>query len=131
MNDLTLFAKAFADPTRVRVIAALRHGELCVCELTDAMEMSQSTLSTHLQVLRQAGLVTTRKDGKWIYYGLEPSQAPLVDALFAHHKEGLDTDRRLRRDAERLGQRLALRENGCCVLGFAQLDRLKSEGEAR
>lgn len=131
MNDLTLFAKALADPTRVRIVAALRHGELCVCELSDALEMSQSTLSTHLQVIRQAALVTTRKEGKWIYYGLESTQASLIDALFAHHKAALDAERRLRRDAERLGQRLALRENGCCVLGFAQLDRLKIGGEAR
>ncbi len=122
MNDLVLFAKAFADPTRVRILALLRTGELCVCELTDAMEMSQSTLSSHLQTIRQAGLVTTRKEGKWVYYRLEPGQSSLIDTLFAHHKPMLDADRRLQRDAERLAQRLEMRENGCCVIGFSSLE---------
>lgn len=122
MNDLLLFAKALSDPTRVRVLAALRRSELCVCELCDALEMSQSSLSTHLQVIRQAGLVTARKDGKWTYYGLEPTYAPLVEAVFAHHADCLRADHRLRRDADGVERRLALRENGCCTLGFNQLD---------
>jgi ArsR family transcriptional regulator, arsenate/arsenite/antimonite-responsive transcriptional repressor len=122
MNDLILFAKAFTDPTRIRIIAALRHSEFCVCELSDAMEMSQSTLSTHLQVIRQAGLVTTRKDGKWIYYAIEPGQAALIDAVFAHHQAAIDADKRLQRDAQRLHKRLKIRVDGRCILGFAQLN---------
>lgn len=127
MNDLTLFAKAFADPNRIRILVALRGGEMCVCELCDAMEIAQSNLSTHLQVIRQAALVTTRRDGKWIYYGLEPNQAFLVDTLLAHYQDALQADKRLQRDAERLAQRLELREQGRCVRGFCQLD-VSSEG---
>ncbi len=127
MNDLILLAKAFADPTRIRILAALRGGEMCVCELCDAMEMAQPNLSTHLQVIRQAALVTTRKDGKWVYYGLEPNQASLVDTLFGHYQDALQADKRLQRDAERLAQRLELREEGRCVRGFCQLD-ISSEG---
>ncbi len=129
MNDLILFAKAFNDATRVRIVAALRGGELrgcgsrvgevCVCELTEALELSQSTLSSHLQVIRQAGLVSTRKRGKWIYYDLEPSQIALIDTLFEAHKAAMKTDKRLQRDAQRLQQRLKMRKNGCCVVGFA------------
>ena len=128
MNDLILAAKALADPTRVRILAALCQSELCVCELCDALEISQSTLSNHLQVIRQAGLVATRKDGKWIYYAIEPSQTALVDALFAHHRAALDADKRLARDAQRLRQRLQIREQGRCVLGFAQLDAVPTGG---
>jgi len=119
MNDLILFAKAFTEPTRVRILAALRVGEVCVCELTEALELSQSTLSSHLQVIRQAGLVSTRKRGKWIYYELEPAQIALIDTLFAAHQAAMKTDKRLQRDARRLQQRLKMRENGCCVVGFA------------
>ena len=119
MNDLVLWGKAVADPTRIRILAALREGELCVCELADALELSQSTLSTHLQLIRQAGLVATSKRGKWIYYALEPDEVPLVEAFFAHHRAAMGADKRLRRDAERLRGRLALREAGCCVVGFA------------
>ena len=122
MNDLVLFAKALSDPTRVRILASLRRSELCVCELCDALEMSQSSLSTHLQVIRQAGLVTTRRDGKWVYYGLEPSHAPMVETLFARYADGLRADHRLRRDADGVERRLSLREDGFCTLGFNQLD---------
>jgi ArsR family transcriptional regulator len=128
MDKVALFGKALSDPTRIRIIAALRHGEVCVCELCDAMELSQSTLSNHLQVIRQAGLVTTRRDGKWIYYGIEPNQAPLVDALFTHHQAVLDADTRLQRDTERLQHRLQLREAGCCVVGFVPLSSLMTGG---
>ncbi len=122
MKDLVLAAKAFADPTRVRVVAALRQSELCVCELCDALEISQSTLSNHLHIIRLAGLATTRKDGKWVYYGIEPSQTILIDALFANYRAALDGDKRLKRDTERLKQRLQIREQGRCILGFAQLN---------
>lgn len=122
MNDLVLLAKAFADPTRVRIVAALRQGELCVCELSDALEITQSTLSMQLQMVRQAGLVSTRRNGKWIYYSIDPTQAKIVDALFAHHRDALKVDGRLKRDEERIQKRLKLREKGCCVLGFRQID---------
>ena len=129
MNDLTLFAKAFADPTRIRILVALTQGELCVCELADAMEMAQPNLSTHLQVIRQAALVTTRKDGKWVYYGLEPAQTQWIKALLDRYQETLQADKRLRRDADRLAQRIELREQGRCVRGFCQLDISPKGGE--
>lgn len=127
MNDLLLFAKAISDPIRLRILYALEEGELCVCELADALELRQSTLSTHLQIIRQAGLVQTRREGKWVYYALEPEARPLLDVLFSTYRNSLEADRRLKRDAERLQQRLAMRECGCCVLGFYQLDRKRGE----
>jgi len=129
MNDLVLLGKAFADPTRIRILAALRQSELCVCELCDALEMSQSTLSSHLQTVRQAGLVTTRKEAKWIYYGIEGEQKALVETLFAFHQGALENDRRIQRDAERVASRLRLRVEGCCVLGFSQLQVSTKGGE--
>ncbi len=125
MNDVVLLGKALADPTRVRILAILRGGELCVCEIADALEMSQSTLSTHLQTIRQAGLVSTRKNAKWSYYGLEPTGAALLNAIFAPYESALDADQRLKRDLERIGQRLRLRVDGCCVLGLPSLDSAK------
>lgn len=129
MNDLILFAKALSDPTRVRIIAALRGGDVCVCELSDALEISQSTLSNHLQLIRQAGLVTTRRDGKWVYYGIEASQAAAISALWEHHHSALGADKRLQRDAQRLAQRLEIRDNGRCTLGFSQLESRPSGDE--
>ena len=63
---------ALSDETRLRLIALLADGEQCVCDLTDALQAAQSRLSFHLKVLKDAGLVTDRKDGRWVYYSLEP-----------------------------------------------------------
>jgi ArsR family transcriptional regulator len=123
MRELTSLGQAIADPTRVRIIAALRRAELCVCELVDALEISQSTLSGHLQVLRQTGLVTTRKEGRWIYYSLNDQKTALIEAIFSHIRPHGDANPRLRRDSRRIERRLAIRENGRCVLGFMELEK--------
>ena len=122
MHSLTSLGQAIADPTRVRIIAALRVGELCVCELVDALEISQSTLSTHLQVLRQTGMVIPRKEGRWVYYSLSDQKAKLIEAIFSHTGSDGGADPRLRRDCRRIAQRLAIREHGRCVLGFTELE---------
>jgi len=61
---------ALSDPTRVEVVELLRDGERCVCELMDALDATQSRLSFHLKVLREAGLVSDRREGRWVYYTL-------------------------------------------------------------
>jgi ArsR family transcriptional regulator len=119
MQAAVTFARALADATRLRVIAALRQRELCVCELCDALEATQSTLSTHLTLLRDAGITRTRKQGKWIYYRLSDEAAPLVETFLRHFAD-TRRDKRMRRDADRVRQRLKLRENGCCNVGFKQ-----------
>jgi ArsR family transcriptional regulator, arsenate/arsenite/antimonite-responsive transcriptional repressor len=123
MRELTSLGQAIVDPTRVRIIPALRRRELCVCELVDALEISQSTLSGHLQVLRQIGLVITRKDGRWIYYSLTHRKTALTEVLFSHVQPDGGADPRLRRDSRRIERRLAIRENGRCVLGFTELEK--------
>lgn len=128
MDELVLTAKALADPTRVRILAALRGGELCVCELGDALGVTQSTLSTHLQVIREAGLVGTRKAGKWVYYSLEPTAARLLARVFTHFQGGLKRHRLLLRDATRLTKRLAERDDGACCRGGARPARVPWKG---
>lgn len=67
--------KALADPTRVAIVnrlAAAAAGEVCVCDLTDAFDLGQPTISHHLKVLREAGLVAAARRGKWAYYRIEP-----------------------------------------------------------
>src|SRR4051812_45610011 len=62
---------ALSDETRIRILERLRGGERCVCELTDALDAAQSRLSFHLKVLKDAGLVADRREGRWMYYTLE------------------------------------------------------------
>ena len=76
---------ALSDETRLSILQRLRFGERCVCDLTDALDAAQSRLSFHLKVLKDAGLVTDRRDGRWMYYALNPDTlgdvAELVGAL--------------------------------------------------
>jgi ArsR family transcriptional regulator len=73
MNDLVTVFKALSDETRIRVIKLLERGELCVCDITAALDMVQPKVSFHLGVLREAGLIKDRKEGKWIHYSLNGS----------------------------------------------------------
>jgi len=65
--------KALSDPSRVKVIKALEVRELCVCELREVVGLAQPTVSKHLKVLEEAGLIAGRKDGQWVYYRLSPA----------------------------------------------------------
>lgn len=123
MKELILAAKAFSDPTRVRILSALRGRELCVCELCDVLKVTQSTLSTHLQVIRAAKLVDTRKLGKWSYYDLNPKAEKLLDLMLVSFSITIRKDSTLRRDAQQLRQRLSLRSNGACCIGFVGAKR--------
>ena len=62
--------KSLGDETRLRIVALLAHGELCVCHLETALDLAQPTVSRHLAILRNAGVVDTRRDGSWVYYRL-------------------------------------------------------------
>ena len=73
----TLF-HALSDETRLGILERLRRGERCVCELMDSLDAAQSRLSFHLKVLKEAGLVTDRRDGRWVYYTL--AEGALNDA---------------------------------------------------
>jgi ArsR family transcriptional regulator, arsenate/arsenite/antimonite-responsive transcriptional repressor len=70
-HTLRLF-RALGDETRLRLIERLRGGEQCVCDLTDELETGQSRLSFHLKTLKDAGIVTDRRQGRWVYYALRP-----------------------------------------------------------
>jgi ArsR family transcriptional regulator len=75
---------ALSDPWRLQIIELLRSQELCVCELMEKLEISQSKLSFHLKILKEAGLVQTRQEGRWIYYRLNLAQFVLMEEYFAN-----------------------------------------------
>src|SRR5687767_5960249 len=90
---------ALSDETRFSVLQRLRFGERCVCDLTDALDAAQSRLSFHLKVLKDAGLVTDRREGRWMYYTLNPEALAEMAELI----EGLAST-----------PSAAERKNGCC-----------------
>ena len=77
MRAIMNITKALADETRVRTLLVLREGELCVCQITELFGLAPSTMSKHLSILFQAGLVECRKRGRWIYYQLPGRGAPV------------------------------------------------------
>jgi len=74
MDDIVRIFKALSDETRVRIIKLLEHGELCVCDIGAALGMGQPKVSFHLGVLKHAGLLKDRKQGKWVHYSLDESE---------------------------------------------------------
>ncbi|SKB11813.1 Transcriptional regulator, ArsR family [Planktothrix sp. PCC 11201] len=76
---------ALSDPLRLQVINLLREKELCVCELCEQLAVNQSKLSFHLKILKEAGLLGSRQEGRWIYYRLNPSQFGVLEAYLAEH----------------------------------------------
>ena len=86
---------ALSDETRLRILERLRRGERCVCELTDALDAAQSRLSFHLRILKEAGLVTDRRDGRWAYYALTPDALSEAGALIGDLAPGTGSPARV------------------------------------
>lgn len=94
--------KALGDETRLRMVALLAHGELCVCHLEAALDLTQPTASRHLAVLRNAGVVDTRRDGSWVYYRVAEQPDPHCKQQLAALVRGYAKRALLRADVERL-----------------------------
>jgi ArsR family transcriptional regulator, arsenate/arsenite/antimonite-responsive transcriptional repressor len=77
---------ALSDPLRLKVLELLRQQELCVCELCETLGVTQSKLSFHLKTLREAGLLRSRQEGRWIYYSLNLSQFVILEQYLAEFR---------------------------------------------
>lgn len=104
-----IITKALSDPSRVRVLLALRRGELCVCQITELFGLAPSTISKHLSVLHHAGLILSCKTERWVYYRLPDKSAPVVvrEAL-DWAKKSLGKSDEAVADAQRLGKILKM-----------------------
>jgi len=113
--------KALSDPNRVRIVLALRRGELCVCQITELFGFAPSTVSKHLSILHHAGLILSRKSERWVYYRLVDKSAPIAvrEVLNWVHKSLAKTDE-TRADGNKLKQILKTdlavicRRQNCC-----------------
>ena len=79
--------KALGDPNRFRIVMMLRERSLCVCELLEVLDIAGGTLSSHLKVLRNAGLITQEKDGRWVEYHLKEETAELINRIIKDRRE--------------------------------------------
>jgi len=100
---VTLFA-ALADPTRLRLLNLMNGREVCVCYFVEILKQGQPKISRHLAYLRRAGIVSARREGKWMHYSIErPREAQAADVLDAT-LESLKADPEMQADLERLGR---------------------------
>ncbi len=115
MREFMNVTKALADANRVRMVLALRGRELCACQITELFELAPSTMSKHLSILYQAGLVDSRKNGRWVYYSLPGRKAavPVRHAL-EWVCDSLAENERIADDAKRLKQLLKLDPSEIC-----------------
>lgn len=106
--------KALSDPNRVKMIKLLQHKIMCVCEIQAALGLAQSTVSKHLKILEEAGLITYYKDGLWVNYSLaDGTDSPFAANLLGNLKHWLDDDSELQAIVERLPN--IRRENICGI----------------
>ena len=98
MKDFIRVMKALSDPNRVKIIKMLGQKELCVCEITAILGLAQPTVSKHLKVLEDAGLVESRKEGLWVNYRLEEKhESPYGAAMLQHMAQWLSQDRAIQK----------------------------------
>jgi len=102
MHRFLAITKALSDENRVRALMFLRDGEMCVCQIIELLGLAPSTVSKHMSVLRQAGLVEARKEGRWMYYRLADDPSPCTREAIAWAESCLSRDKVVRQDARRL-----------------------------
>lgn len=106
MQQFMAITKALSDESRVRILLSLRGGELCLCQIVEFMGLAPSTISKHMDLLRQAGLVAMRKEGRWHYYRLAgPDATPVAREAIHWVLRSLENEQVIIADAAKL----------CCV----------------
>lgn len=128
--DLVAIFKALGDETRLRIMNLFiqSNQRLYVCEMEDALQLPQYTISKALNILRQAGLIISGKQGLWVYNELN-TETEFARSFFQLLKIALKN--RYLEDVERLRKRLSLRERNVCVIGFPLQDKLDAEVQKR
>jgi len=115
MREILDITKALADENRLRILLALADRELCVCQIVALLGLAPSTVSKHMSILRQARLVESRKDGRWMYYRLAGRDAPkAARQALAWIRRSLAESPQTGRDANRLNRILAMDPEVLC-----------------
>jgi ArsR family transcriptional regulator len=103
MKDFVKVMKAFSDPNRVKIVKMLQHQVMCVCELQEALQIAQSSVSKDLKILEEAGIVDYKKDGLWVnYYLTDGMKSPYVSSLLGNLRHWLEDEPEVRELIKRL-----------------------------
>lgn len=112
MTNVVTFTKALGDETRWRIVQLVMEEALCVCELADILEMPQSSVSSHVQIIRKAGLLESEKREKWTYFRIDARHAKLIASLERFFAESGSSP--WKDDQKKMSKRLEEREGSCC-----------------
>lgn len=108
LSEMETLFLALADKTRLRLLNLMREDEICVCYFTEVLGESQPKISRHLAYLRNAGIVSARRDGKWMHYAIEMPPSPFALRILQDTLEWLKAQDDMRSDLEKLA-------NVCCA----------------
>ncbi|BCS88037.1 transcriptional regulator [Pseudodesulfovibrio sediminis] len=115
MKTLAECLKALSDPTRLRVIRLLDHGELCVCDLMAGLDLPQSRVSRHMSFLKNSNWVNSQRKGKWVYYSLAIPQKEIQSLILHVLRQNLPALDEAKQDYARLTSYLATKETDSCT----------------
>jgi len=120
MIDYEKIFKALSDVTRLRLLRLLVTNDkrICVCELVDALDMPQYRVSRHLNILKNAGLIDSQRDGTWMYYSHLKRGSPFKEQLFNMLNHQMN-EKVFLTDEKKLADRLKLRDGEKCVVGYS------------
>ncbi len=114
-TEFMRISRALSDENRVRVTMLLTRGELCLCQITKLLDLSPSTVSRHMSILHDAGLVERRKEGRWHFYRLaDKAESKLAESAIEWVTRSLALDRTIQDDAERLQEILKTDKEELC-----------------
>ena len=122
MNQLTNITHALSDPNRVRLLVACLDGERCVCQLVELIDLSNASISKHLATLKNAGLLESRKDGRWVHYKVPQAPIAIVNDALSFIRTHALNDQAITRDIAKLVEIDAIdpvalakmQREGCC-----------------
>lgn len=115
MQEFLTISKALADENRARVLVFLQTGELCVCQIMEMLHLAPSTVSKHLDILHQAGLIESRKEGRWVYYRLPEKPSACAGAAIDWLHAAAARDSQAMKDRKQIKAVLKMnKEQLCC-----------------
>jgi DNA-binding transcriptional ArsR family regulator len=116
MHEFMNITRALSDPSRVRVLLALKRRELCVCQISELLQLAPSTISKHLSILQQAGLIRSRKNERWVFCRLADSDASVaVREAIDWVQKSLARSADAAADRRRLAQILKMNPSAICL----------------
>jgi ArsR family transcriptional regulator, arsenate/arsenite/antimonite-responsive transcriptional repressor len=114
MREIMNIVRALADENRTRVLLFLQGGEMCVCQIVEMLGLAPSTVSKHLELLYLAGLIDSRKGGRWVFYRLPDKPSARVRDALAWLHQSLADDPQVKEDAKRRGKVLKMDKKRLC-----------------